>query len=73
MAKSVLIYSDLPETGYLRLAQVLRFIPIGRSSWYAGIKDGRYPRPIRIGPKTAVYRAEDIRQLLAELDKQAED
>jgi predicted DNA-binding transcriptional regulator AlpA len=57
----------LPQTGFLRLSQVLKFIPICRVSWYAGIKTGKYPAPIKIGPRTAAYRAEDIAALIAKL------
>ena len=56
----------LPETGFLRLPEVLRFFPVGRSSWYKGIKRGIYPAPVPLGPRTAAWRAEDIRRLIAE-------
>ena len=57
----------LPETGFLRLRDVLRLIPVSKSSWYAGIADGRYPKPIMLAPRSAAYRAEDIRALIARL------
>lgn len=58
----------LPETGLLRLPQVLSFIPIGKSSWWAGVKSGRYPKPVKLGARTTCWRAEDIRALLDSLD-----
>ncbi len=61
----------LPHTGFLRLDQVLKFIPISESSWYSGIKDGRFPQPIKLGPRTTAYRAEDIRKLIDELGVQS--
>lgn len=54
----------LPTTGFLRLSQVLHFVPVSKSSWWAGIKAGRYPRPVKLGPRTTAWRAEDIRQLI---------
>tara|TARA_R110002167_G_scaffold103839_1_gene268248 strand:- start:4204 stop:4422 length:219 start_codon:yes stop_codon:yes gene_type:complete len=57
----------LPETGFLRLPQVLQLIPIGRSSWWAGIASGKYPKGVRLAPRTTAWRCEDIRQLLEEL------
>ena len=57
----------LPATGFLRLKDVLTFIPIGRPSWYAGIKSGKYPKPIKFGQRTALYRVEDIEALIAEI------
>ncbi len=54
----------LPETGFLRLPQVLALIPISRSAWWAGIREGKFPRGIKLGSKTTVWRAEDIRALI---------
>lgn len=59
--------SVLPEQGFVRLPQILRLIPIGRSTWWAGIRAGKYPAPIKLGPKVSAWRVEDIRQLLATL------
>ena len=61
----------LPATGFLRLNQVLQFVPIGKTKWYAGIKAGVYPRPVALGPRTAAYRVEDIRALIERLGSQA--
>lgn len=61
-------YNTLPETGFLRLSQILDFIPIGRSSWWAGVKDGRYPKGIKLGPRTTAWRVEDIRDLLSSFE-----
>ncbi|HOY68295.1 MAG TPA: AlpA family phage regulatory protein [Candidatus Ozemobacteraceae bacterium] len=56
--------SDLPTTGFLRLPQVLQFIPVSRSTWWAGCASGRYPKPCKLGPRTTAWRAEDIRALI---------
>ena len=39
-------------------------IPISASSWWAGVKEGRYPSGIKLGPKTTVWRARDIEALI---------
>lgn len=62
---------DLPETGFLREKQVLRHFPVSRSSWWAGVREGRYPKPVRLGPRTTGWRAEDIRELIRRLGKQS--
>ncbi len=54
----------LPETGFMRLPQVLALIPISRSAWWAGIKTGKYPKGHKLGSKTTVWRCEDIRSLI---------
>lgn len=54
----------LPDTGFLRLPQILTLIPISRSAWWAGIREGKFPKGIKLGSKTTVWRAEDIRALI---------
>ncbi len=56
--------SSLPATGFIRIKQVLNIIPIGRTSWYAGIKKGKFPAGIHLGPRTTAWRVEDIRALI---------
>ena len=48
----------------LRINQVLALVPVGRSSWWEGCRTGRYPKPIKLGPRTTVWRAEDIAALV---------
>ena len=55
----------LPETGFLRLPEVLKVFPVSKSTWWAGVKDGRYPKPVKLGPKMTAWRVEDIRELIA--------
>ena len=65
----------LPERGYLRLAQIIgdatttpptpALIPVKKSSWWAGVKSGRYPQPVRtLGLRITAWRVEDIRALI---------
>jgi len=62
--------SALPATGFLRLPAVLTLIPVGRSTWWAGIKSGRYPKPVKLGPRMSAWRAEDVRSLIASFGPQ---
>jgi predicted DNA-binding transcriptional regulator AlpA len=55
---------NLPETGLLRLNQILRFIPISRSAWWAGVKNGRFPKSFKLGERTTVWKVEDVRALI---------
>jgi prophage regulatory protein len=55
----------LPETGFVRLPQVLKVYPVSKSTWWAGVKDGRYPKPVKLGLKMTAWRVEDIRDLIA--------
>lgn len=38
-------------------------IPVGRSTWWEGVKKGRFPKPIKLSPRVTVWRAEDIAKL----------
>jgi predicted DNA-binding transcriptional regulator AlpA len=57
----------LPETGFVRLPLVLTLIPIARSSWWEGVREGRFPKPVKLGPRTTAWRVEDIRALIDQL------
>lgn len=53
---------------FLRLRSIIAPegpIPVSKSTWWAGVKDGRFPKPIKLGPRITVWKAEDIDQLLS--------
>ena len=59
---------QLPQSGFVRLPGILAPngpIPVSKSTWWAGIKDGRYPKPVKLGPRISAWRVEDIRALIA--------
>jgi predicted DNA-binding transcriptional regulator AlpA len=57
--------TSLPPTGFLRLHQIVPvLIPVGKTTWWQGVKAGRYPQPVRLGPRTTAWRVEDIRALI---------
>lgn len=66
------VTSTLPETGFVRLSQILGdkkkgitpIIPVSKSSWWEGIKSGRYPASVKLGERTTCWRVEDIRKLI---------
>ena len=55
---------ELSVIGFLRLPQILEIIPVSKSTWWQGCKDGRFPKPVKLGPKTTAWRAEDIAALI---------
>lgn len=67
------IMSQLPSTGFLRLPQVLALIPVSRSAWWAGCKSGRYPKPVKLGPRTTAWRVSDIAALLEKFTAEPEE
>ena len=54
----------IPNYGFLRLPQVLAVIPISKSAWWEGCRTGRFPKPVKLGPRTTVWKAEDIAELI---------
>lgn len=64
--------TQLPDTGFLRIKQIVGdkkagippIIPISRTSWLDGVRAGKYPPGIKLGPNTTVWRCEDIRALI---------
>lgn len=56
---------QLPSTGFLRLPQVLFLIPVSKSTFWAGVKSGRYPKPVKIGERCTAWKAEDIHAFIS--------
>ena len=67
----------LPSTGYLRLPNIIgdpkaeppipAIIPISKSSWYSGVRAGRYPKPVKISPRCVAWPVNSILQLVEEM------
>jgi len=58
---------SFPKEGFVRLKSIIAPvgpIPVGKSTWWAGVKDGRYPQPVKLGPRITAWRVEDIRALM---------
>ena len=56
--------TSIPSTGFMRLPAVLAVIPVSKSTWWAGVKSGRYPKPVKLGERITAWRVEDIRVLI---------
>lgn len=66
--------NQLPATGFVRLPQILIHIPVSRSTWWAGVKSGKYPRSVKsLGPNITAWRAEDIHALIAKLSSEGNE
>lgn len=57
-------FSPVPQTGYLRLPEVLHLFPVSKSTWWAGVKAGKYPASIKLSQRVTAWRVEDINRLL---------
>lgn len=59
--------NEFPSEGLVRLKSILAPlgpIPVSASTWWEGVKDGRFPKPIKLGKGTTVWRAADIQDLI---------
>ncbi|MCH5278050.1 MAG: AlpA family phage regulatory protein [Desulfovibrionaceae bacterium] len=59
--------ASLPEFGFVRLPQILACIPVCPSAWWDGCRTGRFPKPVKLDPRTTAWRVEDIRELIERL------
>ena len=67
----------LPTKGFIRLPGIIGnpksnppitpLIPVSKSSWWAGVKSGIYPQPIKLGARSTAWRVEDILELISQL------
>ena len=48
---------------------ILPILPISKSSWWAGVKEGKYPKPIKIGNNITVWRSDEIQALISKICK----
>lgn len=60
----------LPETGFLRLAQLLTFIPISKSTLARRINEGAFPKPVKLSARVTAWRVEDVRRWILEFGSQ---
>ncbi|MBC8017873.1 MAG: AlpA family phage regulatory protein [Verrucomicrobia bacterium] len=69
--------NPLPETGYVRLSQIVgnskanppipALIPISKSTLWAWVKSGQFPRPLKLGPRVTVWKVSEIRALIEQM------
>jgi prophage regulatory protein len=74
----IIAMHQLPEAGFLRLPQILGdpnadppippVIPVCKSTWWSGVKAGRFPRPVKLSPRVTAWRASDIRKLIEQAE-----
>jgi predicted DNA-binding transcriptional regulator AlpA len=55
------IPAQIPQTGYIRMAALLRIIPFGKSTIWRKAKKGDFPKPVKLSDNITAWKAEDIR------------
>ena len=75
--------NTLPQEGFVRLPQIVGdpkaippippLIPVSKSTWWAGVKSGRFPRSYKLGPGTTVWKAAEVRDYLVSVEQSASE
>lgn len=75
MRKGTTMSITLPETGFLRLPQIIgnakaippipALIPVSKTTWWQGVKSGKFPKAVKLGARTTAWRIEDINAYIA--------
>jgi len=61
----------LPSTGFVRLSAIVGpggVFPVSKSAWWAGIKSGIYPRPVKLSTRTSAWRVSDLHRLIERIE-----
>ena len=58
--------ATLPDTGFIRLPKVLDVYPVSRSTWWEGVRTGKYPQAVKLSERVTAWRVSDIRKLIGE-------
>ena len=69
---------NMPETGFAKIKQIIGdqkaippiapIIPVSKSTWWEGVRSGRFPEPVKIGLNSTAWKWSDIRDLCARLE-----
>jgi len=72
--------TEIQRLAFYRISQIIGnkttnppvapLLPISRSSFYAGIKAGIYPAPVKLSARVSAWRGKDILLLLKALSKE---
>jgi len=68
--KNKVLY-ELPQEGFVRLPVILKVLSIGKTTWWCGVREGKFPKGIRIGKRTARWNVKDIRDLIEKYTEEA--
>jgi prophage regulatory protein len=68
--------ANLPAVGYVRMSQlagakrkkgdVIGILPISAVTLWRWVKEGRFPKPVKLSAGTVAWRVEDVRAWMAD-------
>ena len=76
--KTVQTSNTQSRAAFLRITQIVgnpeaeppipALIPIGKSTWWQWVRDGKAPAPVKLGPRTTAWKSSDISDLIDSLN-----
>jgi prophage regulatory protein len=67
MTQTQTLETQQTDDKLLRIKDVLERVPMSRATWWSGVKAGRFPAGVQLGPKMTCWRASDINALIRSL------
>ncbi len=55
------------DAGFMRLDEVLKLLPFGKSRWFSGVRRGEFPKPVKYG-RVSLYRRREILALVEKIN-----
>jgi predicted DNA-binding transcriptional regulator AlpA len=63
----------LPATGFVRMADLVNFVPVDPATIWRWIKEKKFPAPVSLGNRTTAWRCEDVRKWILEHPAEQEE
>ncbi len=65
VTKTSTTFDNLPDTGYLRQAQLIpHVVPISSATLWRGVVSGKFPKPVKLSERVTAWRVGDVRKWL---------
>ena len=58
---------SLPETGYIRQAQLIQIIPFSPATLWRKVKKGTFPAPVKLSERVTAWPVDQVREWMQKL------
>lgn len=60
-------FPRLQTRGFVRLPKILELIPVSETTWWDGVREGRYPPPVKLSARCSAWPVDSILLLIEQL------
>ncbi|MBX9871492.1 MAG: AlpA family phage regulatory protein [Burkholderiaceae bacterium] len=60
-------HSQPAPISFLREREILARFPVSRAHWWAGVRSGQYPQPVKLSKAITAWRSDEIEALFQRL------